>query len=140
MTLQLDSLRKSLNAFVKVLAVSANDARMGQLSEAERIAIRAGVVQHFEITYELCWKLIARWLNANVSPGIADGVTRRQLFRLAAENRLTIDVERWMRHHEARNATSHIYDFDKAEAVHLATVDFVHDARALLRALEARND
>ena len=140
MTLQLVSLGKSLSALAGVLAVSGNDERMGQLTDVERVAIRAGVVQHFEITYELCWKLIARWLNANISLGIADGVTGRQLFRLAAENRLINDVERWMRHHEGRNATSHIYDFDKAEAVYVATVDFVHDARALFRALEARND
>ncbi len=45
-----------------------------------------------------------------------------------------------MRHHEGRNATSHIYDYAKAEAVYRATVDFVHDARAFLRALEVRND
>ena len=45
-----------------------------------------------------------------------------------------------MGHHEGRNATLHIYDFDKAEAVYGATLDFVHDARALPRALEARND
>ncbi len=140
MTLQLDSLRKSLQALSEVAAVSGDDERMGQLTDVERVAIRAGVVQHFEITYELCWKLMARWLNANVSPGVADGVTRRQLFRLAAERRLIQDVVRWMGHHEGRNATSHIYDFDKAEAVYRATLDFVHDARALLRALEARND
>jgi len=140
MTLQLDSLRKSLHALSEVATVSGNDERMGQLTDVERVAIRAGVVQHFEITYELCWKLMARWLNANVSPGVADGVTRRQLFRLAAERRLIQDVGRWMDHHEGRNATSHIYDFDKAEAVYRATLDFVHDARALLRALEARND
>ena len=140
MTLQLVSLGKSLDALGEVLAVSGNDKRMGELTEIERVAIRAGVVQHFEITYEICWKLMARWLNTNISPGVADGVTRRQLFRLAAESHLINDVERWMRHHAGRNATSHIYDFDKAEAVYRATVDFVHDARALLRALEARND
>ena len=140
MTIRYGSLRKSLNALAEVSAMSGNDERMRQLTDIERVAIRAGVVQHFEITYELCWKLIARWLNANISPGIADGVARRQLFRLAAENRLINDVERWMEHHEGRNATSHIYDFNKAEAVYRATVDFVHDARALLHALEARND
>ena len=140
MKLQLDSLRTSLQALSEVAAVSGNDERMGQLTDIERVAIRAGVVQHFEITYELCWKLMARWLNANVSPGVADGVTRRQLFRLAAERRLIQDVSSWMGHHEGRNATSHIYDFDKAEAVYRATLDFVHDAHALLRALEARND
>ena len=139
MALRLESLRKSLHALSEVADVGGNDERMGQLSDVERVAIRAGVVQHFEITYELCWKLMARWLNANVSPGVADGVTRRQLFRLAAERQLIQDVDRWMGHHEGRNATSRIYDFNKAEAVYLATLDFVHDARALLRALEARN-
>ena len=140
MMLKLDSLRKSLTALVDILAVSGNDERMGQLSDIERVAIRAGVVQHFKITYELCWKLMARWLNANVSPGVADGVTRRHLFRLAAENRLITDVEGWMRHHKGRNETSHIYDYEKAEAVYRATIDFAHDARSLLRVLETRND
>ena len=140
MILQLDSLRKSLTALAGILVVSENDERMEQLSDIEQIAIRAGVVQHFEITYELCWKLIARWLNMNVSQGIADGVTRRQLFRLAAENRLITDVDGWMRHHKGRNATSHIYDYNKAEAVYQATIDFVHDARALLVEFETRND
>jgi len=140
MALQLKSLRKSIQALSEVAAASGNHERMSQLWDIERVAIRAGMVQHFEITYELCWKLMARWINANVSPGIADGVTRRQLFRLAAERHLIQDVDRWMSHHEGRNATSHIYDFAKAEAVYQATIDFVHDARALLRALEARND
>lgn len=140
MPLQLDSLRKSLNVLVEVLAVSGNDERMGQFTDFERVAIRAGVVQHFEITYELCWKLMARWLNSNVSPGIASGISRHHLFRLAAENSLITDVERWMRHHQGRNATSHIYDLKKAEAVYLAAVDFAHDASSLLSILEARND
>lgn len=140
MPLQLDSLRQSLNVLVEVLAVSGNDERMGQLTDIERVAIRAGVVRYFEITYELCWKLVARWLNSNISPGIASGISRRHLFRLAAESSLITDVERWMRHHQGRNATSHVYDLKKAEAVYLAAVDFAHDASSLLSILEARND
>ena len=61
---------------------------------------------------------MARWLNTHIGAGIADGVTRRQLFRLAAENRLIADVDLWMQHHEARNATSHIYDEEKAAQVY----------------------
>ena len=45
-----------------------------------------------------------------------------------------------MQHHEARNATSHIYDEEKAELVYKATREFAHDARRLLQAFEARND
>ena len=140
MPLQLDSLKKALHALTEVLAASENDERMSQFSYFEGIAIRAGVLKHFEITYELCWKLIVRWLNKNVSSGIADGITRRQLFRLAAENRLIQDVDKWMQHHEGRNVTTHIHDFEKAELIYQFTGDFVHDARDLLRALEVRNN
>ena len=140
MTLQLGSLSKSLTALEDILTVSGNDQRMGQLSDIERVAIRAGAVRHFEITYELCWKLIARWLNATVSRGIADGVTKRQLFRLAAENRLISDVERWMGHHKGRSETRHIYEHERAEAVYRAATDFAPDARSLLGVLKSRND
>ena len=140
MALELDSLRNSVKSLTDLLAVSENQARMGQLSEVERNGIRSGVIQNFEVTYELSWKLMVRWLNTYIGPGIADGVTRRQLFRIAAENRLIPDVDLWMHYHEARNATSHIYDEEKAVQVYRATREFAHDARRLLEALEARND
>ncbi|MDE2778914.1 MAG: HI0074 family nucleotidyltransferase substrate-binding subunit [Chloroflexota bacterium] len=140
MPLELDSLRNSIKALTDLLAVSENDARMGQLSDVERNGIRSGVIQNFEVTYELSWKLMARWLSAYVNPEVADGVTRRQLFRLAAENRLIPDVDLWMQHHEARNATTHIYDEERAMMVYRATREFAHDAQRFLQALEARND
>ncbi len=139
MPLELDHLRKSIQALSDLLAVSDNDERMGQLSEVERTGIRAGVIKNFETTYELSWKLIARWLKTHVGSE-ADGVTRRELFRLAAENRLIPDVDLWMGHHVARNDTAHVYDEGKADQVYRATMDFAHDARRLLEILEARND
>ena len=54
--LELDSLRNSIRALTDLLAVSENEARMGQLSEVERNGIRSGVIQHFEVAYELSWK------------------------------------------------------------------------------------
>ena len=100
----------------------------------------SGVIQNFEVTYGLSWKLMARWLNTYIGAGIADGVTKRGLFRLAAENRLLTDVDVWMQHHDARNDTSHIYDQEKAKLVYRATREFAHDARRLLEALGDRND
>ncbi len=140
MPLELDNLRNSVKAFTELLAVSEDTKRMGQLSDVERKGIRSGVIQNFEITYELSWKLMARWLNTNIGQGISDGVARRELFRLAAENLLIPDVDLWMGYHNARNDTSHIYNQQKAELVYKVTVDFTHDARRLLEALEARND
>ena len=75
MPLHLDNLRDSVEALSELLTASEDEARMGQLSEIERVGIRAGVVKHFEITYELSWKLMARWLNTNVGADTADGVT-----------------------------------------------------------------
>ena len=83
---------------------------------------------------------MARWLNTNVAADTADGVTRRQLYRLSAANKLISDVDRWMQHHDARNTTSHIYDSEKAQQVYEAVKVFTQDAPQLLKALEARND
>jgi len=140
MPLELDSLKKAVAALNNVLARSDDAEFMRGLDEVARNAIKSGVIQHFEFTYELCWKFIKRWLEVNISPTVADGVTRRELFRLAAENRLIDDVEQWMRHHDARNETLHTYDPAIAERVYAAAHEFARDARRLLEALEARND
>ena len=140
MALELGSLRKAVAALQGVLAKSEDQAFMDSLDETAQNAIRSGVIQHFEFTYELCWKFIKRWLEMNISPATADGVTRRELFRQAAESRLIDDVEKWMRHHDARNRTSHTYEPDVAAGVYQAAHGFAADAQGLLEALEARND
>ena len=94
MPLELDSLKKAVGALHAVLAKSSDAEIMRGLDEITRNAIKSGAIQHFEFTYELCWKFIKRWLEVNISPTAADGVTRRELFRLAAENRLTVGRER----------------------------------------------
>lgn len=140
MPLELDSIQKAVAALTGVLAKSDDAEFMRGLDEIARNAIKSGVIQHFEFTYELCWKFIKRWLEMNVSPPTVDGVTRRELFRQAAENRLIDDVEQWMRYHDARNKTAHTYQPAIAESVYAAAHDFAVDARRLLKALEARND
>ena len=140
MPLVLEGLQKAVAALEEVLAVGYDQPFMQSLNAPAQRAIRAGVIQHFEFTYELCWRLIRRWLAANVSPDIADGITRRQLFRLGAEYRLIDDVEQWMGYHRFRNDTSHAYQTEIADAVFAAAPDFCQDARRLLTNLEARND
>jgi nucleotidyltransferase substrate binding protein (TIGR01987 family) len=138
--LELSSLQIAVAALAAVLARSDDADLMSHLDDVTRNAIRAGVIQHFEFTSELCWKFIKRWLEMNISATAADGVTRRELFRLGAENRLIDDVEQWMRYHEARNVTSHTYQPEIAERVYNTAHDFTRDAARLLAALEARND
>ena len=94
----------------------------------------------FEVAYELSWKMIKRWLKENIGAASVDGVPQKELFRLAAENRLIADSERWMDYHKARNSTSHDYNEDSALNVFMEATEFVHDAKQLLKVLEERND
>lgn len=139
MALDLSSLQKAVMSLERALNVAASD-RLKEMTADQQEVIRAGVIQNFEFTYELCWKFMKRWLETNLSPMIADGVTRRELFRLAVENRLIDDVEQWMIYHDARNQTAHIYDLEIAQEVYETARGFVRDARKLLQALESRND
>lgn len=137
MSLQFDSLAKSIGNLERSIK-TAN--RIDDSDEDLQETVRAGVIQHFEVAYEQSWKMLKRWLKENIGAASVDGVTQRNLFRLGAENRLIADVERWMEYHEARNSTSHTYDEDAAENVFAEATEFVHDAKHLLKMLEARND
>lgn len=102
--------------------------------------IKAGVIQNFEFTYELCWKFMKRWIEQNIGSEIVDGVTRRELYRVSAENKLIDDISKWMEFHKARNSTSRIYDSDIAEEVYGIAVEFLPYAKEFLKRLEERND
>ncbi|MFH1717384.1 MAG: nucleotidyltransferase substrate binding protein [Planctomycetota bacterium] len=140
MKLDLSSLRKAVESLEKTLRVADDGAFMSRLTEDQKQAVKAGVIQNFEFTYELCWKFMRRWLESNLGSVYVAGVARRQLFRLSAENRLLGDVDRWMEYHDARNETAHTYDEGTAEDVLETAHRFLADARELLHSLEAHND
>lgn len=110
------------------------------LGEEIRVVIRAGVIQYFEFAYELCWKFMKRWLGLNAGSAVVDGVSRKELFRLAAEHRLIEETERWFEFHRARNLTSQTYRAETAVEVARSASEFLPAAEALVRALDERND
>jgi len=140
MKLDLSSLVKAVESLKRTLEVASDKSFMSGLSNKQKDTIRAGVIQNFEFTYELCWKFLRRWLDVNLGSAYVEGVTRRQLFRLGAENKLIDDVNQWMEYHDARNETSHTYDENTAEDVFATACEFIAEAEKLLKALEARND
>lgn len=109
------------------------------IPEELRDTVRSGIIRNFEVAYEVSWKMMKRWLSANVGPDIVNGVPRREWFRRAAENGLIADVDLWMSFHAARNETSHTYDHGRAAEVATVAVGFAPAARALLSALRARH-
>jgi nucleotidyltransferase substrate binding protein (TIGR01987 family) len=140
MLLDLSSLKKAIDALAGAMTEVKDPQFMNALSSRQQSIVQAGVIQHFEFTYELCWKFMRRWLQENVGRVYVDGVSRRELFRLAAENRLIEDVDAWWTYHKARNLTSHIYNEEIADDVFEAAEEFLPHAQALLNALKAQND
>lgn len=140
MALELESLNKAVASLKGVLERANNVELMSSLDDVTRYGLKSGVIQNFEFTYELCWKFMKRWLENNLGSSYVDGVSRRELFRLAAESRLIEDVDVWMDYHHARNQTSHMYDEAKAEKVFQTASRFALDAERLLEAIGMRND
>jgi nucleotidyltransferase substrate binding protein (TIGR01987 family) len=138
--LDLSSIRNAIASMERAWAFAGRRINADNLEQEELEVLRAAVIQNFEFTYELCWKFMKRWLEANLSPGLLDGVSRKQLFRYAVENHLIVSFDVWTRYHELRNQTAHTYDSSVAEEIFKSSGDFLHDAKACLNALEARND
>lgn len=140
MVLDLSTLTASIGALQRALHANATGAQWAGLSPEVREAVKAGVIQNFEVAYEQSWKMMKRWLENNISAADVDGVTRRHLFRLAAESDLIGNVDIWMVFHQARNETSHTYNRVKATAVVDMAPEFLLACDSLLAALKARND
>lgn len=139
MALDLSSLKKAVHSLEKSVKVASKHIR-GSANTDEEQVIRAGVIQNFEFTFELCWKFMKRWLEINIGSAAADAATRKELFRMAAESRLIPDVEPWFSFNKFRNETAHTYDESTAQEVYESAVKFAAAAKALLKVLESKND
>jgi nucleotidyltransferase substrate binding protein (TIGR01987 family) len=138
--LDLTALRKAVGS-LKIALDKIQDSQLLASLDADTILLlKAGVVQNFEFTYELCLKFMKRWLSENLGTDVAEGLTRKELFRKAGENLLIGDVEKWIIFHKARNLTSHTYNAETAEEICGLTGDFYREAQSLLKVLERKND
>lgn len=102
--------------------------------------VRDSVIQRFEYTYELCWKLLQRWIQQNVSPEQANPRTKKDLFRLAAKRQLIEDPTAWFGFAEARNTVAHTYNEKNARYVYDTALIFLPAAKALYQTLKQHND
>ncbi|MCM0036508.1 MAG: nucleotidyltransferase substrate binding protein [Burkholderiaceae bacterium] len=75
---------------------------------------KQGLIQSFEFTHELAWKMLKDYLEYQ---GITNIVGSRDASRVAFQNTLIQDGEVWMQMIAARNQTSHTYNIKVAQAV-----------------------
>ena len=137
--LDLGSLRAALQALANALDV-VSSPEFSAVDLRWRDTLVAGVVQHFESTFELCWKMLKRQLERELpSPSELDGSSYRDLFRLGHQRGLVTSVEPWFEFRELRNITAHTYARDKAKKVASGAPALLVEARLLLSVIELRN-
>lgn len=135
MALNYTSIEKSIISLENGIEIYNKKKLMEENIEEIEI-IKAGIIQNFEVSYEISWKLMKKWLEENIGVSAVDGISRKELFRIASQNKLIEDVEKWFVFHEARNLTSHDYDGIKAEDVFKIALTFPEYARKLYERLE----
>jgi nucleotidyltransferase substrate binding protein (TIGR01987 family) len=82
---------------------------------------RAGLIKMFELTFELSWKTLKDYLEAN---GI-DAASPRDVIKSAFQNGYVTDGHKWLKALDDRNILSHTYEDEQAiAAVQMIKNDF----------------
>jgi len=102
--------------------------------------VRDSVIQRFEYSYELSWKMLKRQLEIDSqTPASIDAMGFKEVIREGAERSLIDNPEAWFEYRRKRNITSHVYNERKAISVYETALVFLQDAKLLLQKLKQRN-
>ncbi|MCM8899930.1 nucleotidyltransferase substrate binding protein [Caldicoprobacter algeriensis] len=109
--MDIQRLREKLEDFSKAL----NRLKEALERDQSDDIVLDAVIQRFEFTYELSWKLIKAYMSYS---GIADVKTPRQAFKEAFTAGLIDEGDVWLEMLDDRNLTSHTYDQSTARRVY----------------------
>jgi nucleotidyltransferase substrate binding protein (TIGR01987 family) len=118
---KLNELKKALNRLKEALAAPKSDI------------VRDSVIQRFEFTVELSWKVLQRYLK---SSGVGELLTPKNVFREAAKLGIVKDPEAWIKFIDARNLSSHTYNESLAEEVYSSALLLPPYAEELVQIIE----
>jgi nucleotidyltransferase substrate binding protein (TIGR01987 family) len=119
-----------ISSLLKASVSFSNALKTAKLIESEDFpkifygleTARASVIQHFEYTYELSWKMMKRFIE--MEDGKIESFSNKALLRKAGELGLINDFHKWRKFHNGRNLTSHTYDEETAEEVYEIAKEF----------------
>lgn len=132
-------MKLDLSSFEKAL-LSLEKAIKRSLSALDDEELRDSVIQRFEYSYELAWKMLKRQLESDSpNPSEIDLLNFKDLIREAATKGYISKPERWFEYREHRNLTAQTYDQNKAQLVHSSAQFFMKDAQELLKILKIKN-
>lgn len=106
--------------------------RLGEaLAENETSFVRDSIIQRFEITFEMAWKTLFRFLTDR---GESVAAKAWDVLPVAFESKLIDDAQLWDKLREYRNDSSH--EYNEAKAIELSA--FIRsDAQGAFKTLRA---
>jgi nucleotidyltransferase substrate binding protein (TIGR01987 family) len=109
-------------------------------SEPDDGQLRDGLIQRFEYTYELCHRMLRRFVRQGAaSPEEVDRLAFQDLIRTANQQGLLLgDWPTWHRYRDLRARTSHTYRAEIAQQVAAAIPPFLAEAEYLRDELRKR--
>ncbi len=139
MSLDFSPLANAIGQLEKSLDYAHSPAALADAGLREQM--RNSVIQCFEFTYELSWKMLKRYLEeTEANPADIDVGSFQNLIRLGNErDLLRSDWRQWKIYRQARTDSSHTCDAAKAEAVFAVAPDFLVEAKALANELTRRS-
>ncbi len=132
MTLELTSFEK---------AIASLKLALDEFEKTHSVFVKDSCIQRFEYTYDFSHKILKRQLERmSAASSEIDLMSFQQLIRLGAESGLLLNSwDIWKDYRDARNATSHAYNEEKAQEVFEVIPDFYQEAKYLLEKLQERN-
>ncbi len=139
MKLDLTSLERAVAQLNTSLTYYESD--LAKKDEGVKLQFRMSAIQAFEYTYELCHKLLKRYLEmTEATSNTIDEMSFPDLIRTGSERSLLrSDWSRWKKYRDIRNITAHTYDDSKAETAFAIIPDFLAEADFLLQKLKEKN-
>lgn len=121
--LNLDPLEKAIDFLRDALAKPMNPYN------------RYTTIYHFECTFDLCLKLLRRYLATQAA---VYAIFLNDIFRQAGREGIIANVEAWLGYLKGRRLTSHACNEKTAEDLYQMVLAFLPDAQALLDELRRR--
>lgn len=95
--------------------------------------LRDSIIQRFEYTFELSWKVLQNVLNEQ---GV-ETFGPKDILRKAGQHNLLDEIEAWLKFLEVRNLTTHVYNEEIAKQVLVEALKFPQYVEKLVASINA---
>lgn len=139
MLLVLDKLKYSVDILDKSY-IETEKAIKENINDILKNTLISGIIQNFEVVYELSWKFIKRNLEYNETASEINALSRKNLYRYAYSKNMIKDIDTWFKFHALRNESSHTYNEAIANDIYKSIPVFLIETKYLLKYLEDNNE